>query len=988
MRRLRSTLVLASLALSAAAAPSVQAACAKPPCAKSEAGGATGLDGNGHLAAVPVTQRDGFGFVRLRDGVQFRAGTVTKNLIFYGPATVRVNANLGQNYWTGPSIVVRDKPAKVAFTLEESADTLLVRSARLRIAIDRKTGALTFMDGGGRLYTRERAGDPESIKRVEIAGAPTYEVENRLTLKPQEAIFGFGYTDSDEVNRRGKDLMLVQTNLGIIIPVMVSSERYGILWDTYSKMRFQDDAEGARLWAESAPGGVDYYFMGGDSMDDVVARYRDLTGAAPMFPKQAFGLFMSKERYTDQDNIVQVAKTFRQERFPLDYIVQDWQYWGSDKDGSWSGMIWDPQRFPDPKGMTDRIHDLHMKLMISIWPSVGNDTALARELDRQKLRFEPLHWISKKARIYDAYSPAGRKIYFKHVKSGLLDKGVDALWMDGTEVEVGSASWDMTENERDIKSLGRNALGDFARYLNPYSLMTTQGTYDGQRATGNKRVLTLTRSAWAGAQRTAAASWSGDIFASWKTLQKQVSGGVNVTVTGNPYWTQDIGGFFVRRDFPGGEQDPAYRELFTRWFQYGAFNPLMRVHGTDIQREPYIFKTLDPDMYRSLLDTVHLRYRLLPYIYGLSARVTQDGYTMMRPIPMDFSEDQATYAINDSFMFGPSLLVHPVTRPMYHIQPPPPATIPPDYLRTPDGKPGLAGRYFEGRNFETPRGEVVDARIEHAWPAPPLAAIPAGLSQLEEFSARWTGTLEAPEDGEYEIAVEGNDGIRLFLDGAKVIDKWSASGRQQGSARRTLRKGQRVNLTLEYFQANGARSLRLAWRTPSALKAMAGEPPARDLGMRTYLPKGSAWYDFWTNQRHEGGQAVTRDAPLDIVPLYVRAGAILPMGPVQQYATEKPDAPYEIRIYPGADGSFTLYEDDNETYDYEKGRSARTTLRWDDAARTLSIGARQGSYPGMVARRRLDLVIVDPANGRGIADATATRSVEYAGQAMQVKFER
>ena len=986
MRRLHNTLVIALFAASATAVPWVHAACAKPPCANPGAATGTGLDRHGHLAALPLTLRDGFGFVLLENGVQLRVGEVTKNVIFHSPSTVRVNANLGKNYWTSPSIVVRDKPRKVAFTVEEGADTLVIRSARLRIAVDRRTGALRFMDGEGRLYTQEQAQNPQSIKQVEIAGAPSYEVENRLTLKPREAIFGFGYTDSDEINRRGTDLQLVQTNLGIIIPVMVSSEHYGIMWDTYSKMRFQDGADGARLWAESAPGGVDYYFMGGASMDEVVAEYRHLTGAAPMLAKQAFGLFMSKERYTDQDNIVQVAKTFRAERFPLDYIVQDWQYWGSDKDGSWSGMTWDPVRFPDPKGMVDSIHKLNMKLMISIWPSVGNDTALARELDRQGLRFAPLHWISKQARIYDAYSPAGRRIYFKHIKSGLLDKGVDALWMDGTEVEVGSAAWDMDQNERDIKSLGKNALGDFSRYLNPYTLMTTQGTYDGQRATGNKRVLTLTRSAWAGAQRTAAASWSGDIFASWKTLQKQVSGGVNVTVTGNPYWTQDIGGFFVRRDFPGGEQDPVYRELFTRWFQYGAFNPIMRVHGTDIQREPYRFKTLDPEMYGVLLDTVNLRYRLLPYIYGLSARVTQDGYTMMRPIPMDFSTDQATYAINDSFMFGPSLLVHPVTRAMFHLQPPPPATIPAQYLRTPDGKPGLAGRYFEGRNFEEPKGEVVDARIEHAWPAPPLAAMPGGLSRLNDFSARWTGTLEAPEDGEYEIATEGNDGTRLFLDDVKVIDKWSAGGRHQGSVRQTLRRGQRVKLTLEYNQIDGGRSLRLAWRTPSALKSMAENPPAQDLSMTTYLPKGTAWYDFWTNARHEGGRTVTRDAPLDLIPLYVRAGAILPMGPLQQYANEKPDAPYEIRIYPGADGSFTLYEDDNETYAYEKGQSASTTLSWDDAAGTLSIGARRGSYPGMVERRKFDLVIVDPANGKGIAEGRATRSVEYSGQAMKVKF--
>jgi alpha-D-xyloside xylohydrolase len=943
------------------------------------------MDKNGHLLSVPFAAPDGFGYVRLQHGVQFRIGGVMKSVIFYGPDTVRVNANLGENYWTSPSIVVVGKPARVAFELEGRADKLTIKSARLRIAIDRKTGALRFMDGAGRLYTRESE-QPHTVKPVEIAGTPSYEVENRFTLKPDEAIFGFGYTDSDAVNRRNQDLLLVQTNLGIIIPVMMSSERYGILWDTYSKMRFHDGPDGTRLWAESAPGGVDYYFMGGRSLDDVVGNYRRLTGAAPMYPKQAFGLFMSKERYPTQQRIVEVAETFRKERFPLDYIVQDWQYWGSDKDGSWSGMRWDPLRYPDPAGMTERLHKLNLKLMVSIWPSVGNDTELARELDQHGLRFEPLHWISQKARIYDAYSPLGRQIYFKHAKSGLFDKGVDALWMDGTEVEVGTAAWDAAQNEADIKALGNSALGDFARYLNPYTLLTTQGTYDGQRATSNKRVFTLTRSAWAGAQRTAAASWSGDIFSSWETLRKQVSGGVSVTVTGNPYWTQDTGGFFVSRDFPGGEKDPAYRELFARWFQYGAFNPIMRVHGTDIEREPYIFKTLDPEVYKSLLDAAHLRYRLLPYIYGLSAKVTSDHYTLMRPLPMDFAEDRTTYGINDAFMFGPSLLVHPVTRPMYRIQPPPPATIPADALRTPDGQPGLAGQYFEGRNFEVPKGHVIDKVIDHSWPAPPLATIPAGLNRLDDFSARWIGTLEAPEDGEYEIGVEGDDGYRLFLDGAVVLERWENGGKRLASTRRALRKDQSIKLTLEYYQASSDRSLRLAWRTPSAIRALDETKAVTDSSLRTYLPKGAAWYDFWTNQRHEGGQSVVRDVPLDIVPLYVRAGAILPMGPVLQYATEQPDAPYEIRIYPGADGSFTLYEDDNETYAYEKGQSARVELGWNDKARTLAISARKGRFPGMAKGRTLNLVLVDQANGKGIGTAKATQVVHYGGKPMVVKF--
>ena len=944
-----------------------------------------GLDRNGHLLAVSSRKSAAFSFTKIQDGVQLSVGGITKNIIFYGPDTVRVNANFGKNYWRAPSLVVIAHPSSVPFSLTETSTKLLIVSQQLQIEVSKANGALRFLDATGKLYTEEQPATPQTLKQVTISEAPSYEASNTFLLKPDEAIYGFGFTGDDTSNRRGKDLLLVQTNVGIIIPVMMSSRRYGVMWDTYSQMRFSDNANGASLWAESAPGGVDYYFMAGKTPDDVVAAYRRLTGPAPMYPKQAFGLFMSKERYKTQAQLLDVASSFRKEGFPLDYIVQDWQYWGSDKDGSWSGMTWDPTRYPDPAGMIRQLHDMNLKLMVSIWPSVGNDTALGHELDAHGLRFAPLHWISKHARVYDAYSPLGRQIYFKHIKSGLLDKGVDALWMDGTEVEVSSAMWNAADNVRDTKALGSNALGDFTRYLSPYTLLTTQGTYDGERATSNKRVFTLTRSAWAGAQRTAAASWSGDIFASWKTLKQQIAGGVDVTVTGNPYWTNDTGGFFVS-EFSGGEQNPAWRELYTRWLQFSAFNPIMRIHGTDVEREPYRFKTLDPQVYVSLLDSTRLRYRLLPYIYGLSWKVTSSGYTLMRPLMMDFPDDRAADTIDDQFMFGRSLLVHPVTRPMYHILPPPPATVPAEFLRTADGQPGLAGQYFEGTNFETPKGQFVDTKIDHTWPDPPLAEIPGGLTNLNNFSVRWQGTLTAPEDGVYELGVEGDDGYRLILDGKTVVSNWQNGAARYQGTEQTLHKGQVVKIAIEYFQGDGNRSLRFAWRRPSERsQAMTANRPV-DLAVQTYLPKGAAWYDFWTNQRFPGGQRVTRDAPLNLFPLYVRAGSIIPMGPEVQYATQAPAAPYEVRIYPGADARFTVYEDDNETYNYEKGQRATYDLVWNDRARTLTIGARQGSFPGMVRQRQLKFVLATKAPQGGIAPAVVSKQVRYVGKPVVLRF--
>jgi alpha-D-xyloside xylohydrolase len=942
---------------------------------------ATGLDAAGQLQALSLHAQPEFAWARLENGVQFRVNGIVKNVIFYGPRTVRVNANLGKPHTKQPSLVVVAPPAAISFTLEESPNSLVIVSEALRIVADKRTGALTFLDAAGRELSRERADNPGEIREVTISGAPTYEIRHNFTVAPDESLYGLGQYNQRYMDHRGQDVLLVQTNIGIVVPLLVSTRRYGIMWDIYSKMTFKEDAGNATLWAESAPAGIDYYFIAGGTMDGVISAYRNLTGAAPMFPKAAFGLFMSKERYKTQDRLIEVVRNFRRDRFPIDYIVQDWQYWGSDKDGTWSGMIWDKTRYPDPAGLTKTLHnELNVKLMISIWPSIGNDTALAHELDAKGLRFAPLHWISKKARVYDAYSPEGREIYFKYIKQGLLDVGVDALWMDGTEVEVGGACHDPAEVEHDIKGLGRNALGDFTRYLNTYTLVTTQAAYEGQRATGNKRVFTLTRSAWTGQQRYAAVPWSGDTTASWETFHDQIAGGINVAMAGLPYWTQDTGGFFV--NYPGGERNPEYQELYARWNQFAIFNPIYRIHGTNIEREPYIFRTLAPELYRSLLGAAQLRYELLPYIYSLAWQTTAHGYTMMRGLPMDFPDDRRVRHTDDAFMFGPAFLVHPVTRAMYHVSDPPPATIPVEALRTPGGRPGLAVQYFEGVDFEKPAGSTIDEKIEHDWPGPPLANPPPGLSGFDNFSARWEGTLTVPEDGEYEFGVEYDDGARLYLDGKLLVEDWGYGVKRYRGAKITLVRGQKLAVKAEFHQGGQERYFRLCWRTPSERRALAGGRMKFDNTLETYLPAGANWYDFWTNERFAGGQSVKKACPLDTLPLYVRAGSIVPMGPADlQYATERRDAPYEIRVYPGANAAFTLYEDDNETYAYEQGQRATCGVVWDDAARTLRIGARHGSFPGMVATRDLKVVLVGAAG-----QPAATGTVVYTGNPCSVNF--
>ena len=698
---------------------------------------------------------------------------------------------------------------------------------------------------------------------------------------------------------------------------------------------------------------------------------------------------MSKERYKTQDRLIEVVRNFRKERLPDRHIVQDWQYWGGDKDGTWSGMTWDKERYPDPSGLTRTLHDeLHVKLMSSIWPSVGNDTELAHELDAKGLRFEPLHWISKKARIYDAFSPEGRAIYFKHIKKGLLDVGVDVP-VDGRN--RGRGRWRLPrpcrsraghQEPRHERDGGLHAIpqslhapDDEGHLRGPARHERQAGLHPDALGLGGRSTLLRP------------CPWSGDTTASWKTLRNQISGGINVAMAGQPYWTQDTGGFFVFH--PQGERNPEYQELFARWNQFGAFNPIYRVHGTSIEREPYVFKTLAPEVYRSLLGAAQLRYKLLPYIYSLAWQSTAHGYTLMRGLPMDFPDVAALRKVDDAFMFGPAFLVHPVTRAMYHESAPAPATVPTEALRTPDGQPGLFVRYFEGVDFERAAGSAVDLKVEHAWPGPPLADPPPGLAGFENFSARWEGTLTAPESGEYEVGIEYDDGGRLFVGGDRLVDDWSYGARRYQGAKITLTQGQAVPLKIEFHQGGQNRFLRLGWRTPTERRAFESASKLIDDVAETYLPDGADWYDFWTNARFAGGQPVRKVCPLDVFPLYVRAGSIVPMGPVVQYATEQPEAPYEIRVYPGADAKFTIYEDDNETYAYEKGQHAVYDLVWTEAKHTLTVGARRGSFPGLVAKRELRIVLMAERQEPRAASAPGNvKTVLYSGEPIEIRLPR
>jgi alpha-D-xyloside xylohydrolase len=892
-----------------------------------------------------------------------------------------------------PSLaVVRPCHGFQAVTVHETSTAVSLVTARLEARLDLRTAAVSFHDPAGGMVVAETAGG-RSLVPAEVLGQETRHAEQLFDWRTDEALYGLGAQQSGLVDYRGHDVLLVQDNTIDVVPLLASSRGYGILWDNASESRLRDAAAGltskARAGATVRPGSlwsqmaesIDYTFLYGPDLDDVVASYRDLTGAAPLFPRWAYGFWQSKERYKTQDEVVDVAREFRRRRVPIDVVVQDWFYWDP---FTWGSHRFDRARYPDPAAMVRALHALNTRLMISVWakfrPGSDNHTEMAARgflyPAFDEARGGPR---GNSERYYDAFDPAARALYWRQIDDQLFSKGIDAWWLDATEPEIGDLKRDEVR-----KIMATTAVGHGARQLNAYSLMTTEAVYRGQRSSDpGRRVVILTRSAFAGQQRNAAATWSGDVDATWDVFARQVAAGINFGLSGVPYWTTDIGGFFAN-EYPRGGEDPAYQELFTRWYQWGAFCPLFRVHGTTVPREIWRFGEPGTWAYDTQLRFNRLRYRLLPYVYSLAGQVTHGGGTLLRGLVFDFRGDPQAREVKDQHMFGPAFLVSPVLEPLrygaLHASEVG-ERIPPAVLETPDGAAGaLRGEYFADTALTRSAATRNDAAIDFDWgQGAPLPEVP-----FDQWSARWTGRLRAPETGEYQFATVADDGVRLWVGGTLVIDDWRGHGPEYHSGRVRLEAGRQYDVRFEYYDEILGATVKLRWTRPSSRRA-AETPPAKPMRRRVYLPAGADWYDFWTGDRLAGGRSVDVLAPLETMPLHVRAGSIVPFGPHLQHTGEKPADPVELRVYPGADGRFELYEDEGEGYAYEKGVSATIPIEWSEARQALRIGARRGSFPGMLERRRFHVVFVKALHGTGVEptprpDAT----VEYAGQPLTV----
>jgi len=915
------------------------------------------------------------GYVRaIPNGVEVFTGRLQVQVQYESENSVHVTKGLPGVALNQKSLIVLPHPTpQLNITVSEEAASVLLRSGRVRVRIAKADGALSFGDAAGAALLAEEG--EASIQPAGVEGEPrAYSVETHFRLKPTEGIYGLGSHQSGVMNYRGHTVKLVQANTQSAIPFLVSTGGWGLLWDNYSKTIFTDTEASCTIWSEVADG-IDYHFIHGGTMDGAIAGYRELTGAAPLYGKWAYGYWQSKEHYEDREELLKVAAEYRARGIPIDGIIQDWDYW--DGRDNWNQLFFYDKLFPRPTEMIDILHRQHYHFMISIWCGFGPQTPIYQEMEQRGFLYPTVGWAGFK--FFDPYNPAATDLYWKYVKEGLFCHGVDGWWMDSTEPDIVNAQTKEAQ-EYEMKRTGSNHLGTFARYLNTYPLMATEAVYKNQRQeTDRKRVYILTRSTFAGQQRAAATTWSGDIGASWEVYRNQISAGLNHCMSGIPYWTFDIGAFVLGSYggvFGYGGKDPAYQELYTRMFQFGAFCPIFRSHGSDTPREIWEFGRFSD----VLVVFDRLRYRLLPYIYSNAWKITSEGYTLMRGLPMDFPGDRNTYNVGDQFMFGPSLMVCPVTQYMLHRPPGKSMLVSGEHFRTKEGKPGLDATYFGDDHWGTAVHSQTEANVDLYW----YTGWPSFV-KTEKFSMRWEGKLIPTETGPHRFHVKAFGPKLLLLEGQPL--KYSYSSVEAVSEPVQLEAGREYGFSFATSNSVlGAFRAQLFWKTPSMLAAETvheERPPTRPV----YLPAGATWFDFWTGEAVAGGQSIVAAAPIERIPLLVRAGSIIPLGPVVQYASEKPDTPLEFRVYSGADASFTLYEDEDDTYDYEKGVHATIRFDWSDNARQLRIGTRQGSYPGMPSHRVFRVVIVRPGHGvGGDVGETADRTVDYAGEARTLQF--
>ena len=591
-------------------------------------------------------------------GFKAKIDSTLTEIQFYSPEIVRIVKSRKGFEFEKNSLSVIKEPQKVSFTITSNDSTVVATTGKMAVQLNLITGAVSFASNTGENLLAEMANGASFLAKVDI-GEPTFAVKQSFTLDKDEHVYGLGQYQKGKMSQRNQKLTMVQEILETVVPFMVSTKGYGLFWDNYSPTVFTDNPDTTSFESEVGDC-IDYYFMVGTKADGVIANMRDLTGGVPMMPYWTYGYWQSKERYRSQDETVGVVRKYRELGVPIDGIIQDWQYWGNNF--NWNAMEFLNPNFPDPQRMIDEVHDLNAKIIISCWASFGSRTKQYAIMKEKGMLLDFRTWPlvpegDSAVKVYDAYNPEARDIYWDHLNRGIFSLGMDGWWLDSTEPD----HFERDEDDLDNKTY----LGSFRRVRNAYPILHVGTIATRQKELSkDKRVFILTRSAFAGQQRYSANAWSGDVVSDWDSFRNQISAGLNFSLTGIPYWNSDIGGFFLWL-FPGGYKNLAYHELYVRWMQFGAFCPMMRSHGTDTPRELWYYGEKGDWAYDAMKKMIDLRYSLLPYIYSTSWDVTKNNSSMMRALVMDFAGDKNALDIDNQYMFGKNILVCPVTEPMY-----------------------------------------------------------------------------------------------------------------------------------------------------------------------------------------------------------------------------------------------------------------------------------------------------------------------------------
>ncbi len=592
---------------------------------------------------------------------------------FYSARTARVvKTPVGQPF-SKPFTTLKAKPWAGSVAVTDDADATVWRTDAITVRLDKKTRTVTFLTPAGKTILAEK--ENAYFHRVAYNGKKAMRVNQCFIPSKDEGLYGLGDLQNLKLNERGESRLLTPGNVGDGIPYLASNRGWAIWWDNTSPTKFEDRPGDVTYFESEVGEGVDYFFMFGRTGDGCIGEMRELTGDVPMFPRWAYGFWQSRERYKTPQETIEVLSKYRELGVPIDGIVQDWQYWGGNY--LWNAMEFTGEGWSNPwdggQWMINEAHRMNAKMIITIWQSFGPQTKAYRELAEKGLLFPFETWPSSGlghmwpprmdypsgVRLCDNFSPITRDIYWNNLKR-LWDAGMDGWWMDSTDPDHFYKEGDFEHQT--------SAGCTYRAVRNAYPVSATKGVYEHQRAeTNEKRVFILTRGAGAGQQAFATSVWSGDIGSSWDVLRRQIPGGLNYTITGNPQYNSDIGGFFAGRygQNAEGAKNVNYRELYARWMQLGVFMPMMRSHGTEIYRELYYYGEKGEEAYDALVDAIKLRYRLMPTIYSLAGHITKDRASFMRPTWFDYGDDPKTLDQKESFLMGDQILATPILKALY-----------------------------------------------------------------------------------------------------------------------------------------------------------------------------------------------------------------------------------------------------------------------------------------------------------------------------------